>query len=102
MDSLPPCVRVLRISASEGESEWVSGRVGEGASASQRRARAPVGSDDPLNRLLEEIFHVLFKFASRSAPILADVHRHTERDVVALREVRGRVEKLVMTNDIVE
>ena len=84
------------------QSEWVSGRVGEGGSASQRRACAPVGSDDPLNRLLEEIFHVLFKFASRSAPILADVHRHTERDVVALGQVRGRVEKLVMTNDIVE
>ena len=101
LDSLPPCVRVLRVSASEGESDWVSGRVGGGASASQR-ARAPVGSDDPLNRLLEEVFHVLFQFASRPAPILADVHRHAERDVVALREVRGRVKKLVTTNDVVE
>jgi hypothetical protein len=79
----------------------VSGRVGEGASASQR-ARAPVGSDDPLNRLLEEVFHVLFQFACGPAPILADVHRHAERDVVALREVRGRVKKLVTTNDVVE
>ena len=65
-------------------------------------ARAPVGSDDPLNRLLEEVFHVLIQFASRPAPILADVHRHAERDVVALGQVRGRVEKFVMTNDVVE
>ena len=99
MDSLPPCVRGLRVSASEGESELVSGRVGEGASASQR-ARAPI--DDPLNRLLKEVFHVLFQFACRPAPILADVHRHPEHDVVALREVRGRLQKFVMTNDVVE
>ena len=32
-------------------------------------------------------------------PIVANVHRHPERDVVALRQVRGRVKKFVTTNE---
>ena len=66
------------------------------------RARAPIGSDDPLNRLLQEVFHVLLQFSCFAAPILADVHRHTEGDVVAFREVRGRLQKFVTTNDVDE
>ena len=78
--------------------EWaISGRGSECERAFS--ARAPIGSDDPLNRLLAEVFHILLQFACVAAPILANVHRHPKRDVVALRQVRGRVKKFVTTNE---
>ena len=69
---------------------------------SVQRARALIGSYNPLNRLLREVFHVLLQLPCVAGAILTNVHRDPQRDVVALREVRRGVKKFVMTNDVGE
>ena len=75
-----------RSRSSERGRARARGRVGEAARervrVSVQRARALIGSYNPLNRLLREVFHVLLQLPCVAGAILTNVHRDPQRDMV--------------------